>query len=79
MAPRDSRTVADLIDAFGGNTALARIIGTGPTTVSEMKRKRSVHVRHWPVIIKAAEKAGIDWVTPDALMRMHADEAEAVR
>lgn len=75
------RTVSSLIDAFGGTTAFARVISTGPSTAGEMKRSGSIKPRYWPAIIAAARDRGIafDWVTPESLMRMHTQQAETVR
>lgn len=65
-------TVSALIDAFGGVSAFARLIGKGQSTAGEMKRSQSIHVRYWPVIIAAARKRGLAWVTSESLMGMHA-------
>lgn len=66
-----SETVPDLIDAFGGATAFGRVIGTIPSTASEMKRTGAIRVKYWPTIIAAATRRRIDGVSADALMRMH--------
>lgn len=68
------RSVSDLVEAFGGNAALARIIGKEPSTVSEMKRASSISVRYWPMIITAARERGpqLAWITSETLMHMHA-------
>lgn len=74
-----SRTVSDLIEAFGGNVAVARVIGKEPSTVSEMKRAGKINPRYWPVIIAAARTRGPDlnWITSEALMMMHSREDSA--
>jgi hypothetical protein len=48
------QNVGEIIDALGGSTAVARIIGKGPSTVSEMKRRGSVPVEYWPALVAAA-------------------------
>jgi hypothetical protein len=53
------RTVSDIIDGLGGNTAVARIIGKGPSTVSEMKRRGAVPVEYWPALVLAASDADV--------------------
>jgi hypothetical protein len=68
-------TVPELIDAFGGVTAFSRVIGKRPSTASEMKRNRSIHVDYWPRIIEAAAERGIEGVSAEFLMRLHAKEA----
>jgi hypothetical protein len=68
-------SVPELIDAFGGPTAFSRVIGKRPSTASEMKRNRSIHVDYWPRVIEAAAEQGIEGITADFLMRIHATEA----
>lgn len=67
-------TVSDLMSAFGGPTAFARIIGKGASTATEMKRVGAINVRYWPAIIAAARECGsdLDWVSSETLMLMHA-------
>jgi hypothetical protein len=81
MEATSPRTVAELIDALGGASAVARLIGKGQSTVGEMKRSGSIKVRYWPKIIAAARAAGpeLDWVTSEALMLMHAPQREAAQ
>lgn len=78
MQPESRRTVSDLFDAFGGTSAIARIIGKGQSTAGEMKRSGNIGTRYWPAIIAAARERGadFDWVTPEALMLMHAPQAQ---
>ena len=54
------KTVDDIIMKLGGNSAVARILGVGPSTISEMKRRDSIPVEHWPAFIKAAQAIGKD-------------------
>lgn len=48
------QTVRDIIKALGGNTAVGRIIGKGPSTVSEMSRRGRIDVAYWPALVNAA-------------------------
>lgn len=64
-------TVSDLIDKFGGSTKFAAVIGKGPSTASEMKRRQSIPVEYWPAIIRAASAAGIADLTTDEMVRLH--------
>jgi hypothetical protein len=66
------KNVHALFAAFGGTSAVARILNVGTSTASEMKRRGSVPVEHWPALIAAAPAAKIKGVTPEALMAMHA-------
>ena len=65
--------ISDLFEKLGGNTKVGSAIGKGQTTVSEMKRRRSIPVRYWPKIILAAREKGIDISEAD-LLRIHAPD-----
>lgn len=54
------RSVAEIIDRFGGNSKFAAVIGKGPSTASEMRRRKSIPVDYWPKLI--AQSAG--WEQP---------------
>jgi len=69
------RFVPDLIDAFGGPTAFAAVIGKKPSTASEMKRNGSVPPKYWRTIVQAAAERGIDGVTYETLAMMHTPAA----
>jgi hypothetical protein len=69
------QSVPELIDAFGGPTSFSQVIGKRPSTASEMKRNRSIPVDYWPKVIAVAAERGIDGVTAEMLMRIHAGEA----
>jgi hypothetical protein len=68
-------TVPELIDAFGGVTRFSKVIEKRVSTASEMKRNRSISVDYWPRIIEAAAERGIEGVTAEFLMHLHAREA----
>ncbi len=70
-------SVPDIIEAFGGPSAFARVIEKGPSTASEMKRNRSIPVEYWPKVIAAAAERGIGGITPENLMKIHAPSEEA--
>lgn len=70
------QTVADLVDRFGGPAEFARAIGKRPSTASEMKRRRSVPISHWPALIVAAQEKGIA-LDEATLVRIHLAPAEA--
>lgn len=46
-------TVAEIIDAFGGNARFAELIGKQPSTASEMRRRGSIPVTYWPRIVES--------------------------
>lgn len=65
-------SVADVIEALGGPTALATSMGfKHPSTVSEMKRSGSIPGRYWRQIVDIAKAAGVKWITTDVLAEMH--------
>lgn len=72
------RTVSDLISAFGGATEFSRAIGAKPSTASEMKRRGSIPVNWWPLIVEEAARRGIGGVTYESLTYMHAPRSGAV-
>jgi hypothetical protein len=78
MSSNSKRTVADLVEAYGGTTAFGRIIGKGPSTASEMKRVGRIDPKYWTKIVVSARERGpqFDWVTPEALMQMHAPQPQ---
>jgi hypothetical protein len=73
-SPPTFATVSALIDALGGSSTISRATGIGRSAVSEMKRKGSIKVSHWPKLIALAQSAGVAGVTSDTLMRMHQAE-----
>ncbi len=67
-------TVPDLIDALGGPTAFAKVIGLGPdraSTASEMKRSGRISVEYWPAVMAAAKESGLRGVNEAMLVRIH--------
>lgn len=76
MADIDSipKSVPELIDAFGGATRFAEVIGKIPSTASEMKRTGAIRVPYWPAIVAAAAERGIKGVTLESIALMHIDE-----
>lgn len=77
------RTIAELIDAFGGPSEFAKVIEKNPSTASEMKRTGAVRVNYWPLIVAAAAERGLPGVTLESIAQMHlgvaASEPERVR
>jgi hypothetical protein len=65
-------TLADIFAAFGGPAAVARILDVGPSTASEMKRRRSIPPEYWLRLVREAERRGLPDITTDALATIHA-------
>ncbi len=65
-------TLNDLIAALGGPSQLARICGAaGASTGTEMKRRQSIPVTHWPNVIAAAKLLRLRGVDAELLMNLH--------
>ena len=69
-------TVTNLFEQLGGPTKVARILGVGFTTASEMKRRGSIPVKYWPKLVEACRADGVDSVTYERLVSMHAEAAQ---
>jgi hypothetical protein len=63
-------TVDELFARFGGSAAVARAIGKGPSTASEMKRRNSIPVEYWPALIESETGRQIG-LRSDDLMRVN--------
>jgi hypothetical protein len=66
--------ISDVFNIFPTNVRMADALGVGPSTVSEMKRRGSIPVEYWPVLVDAAKSAGRQDLT---LERMAIVSAEA--
>lgn len=71
------RTAADVIDAFGGATSFAAIIGRKPSTASEMKRNGSIPARYWLKVVEAAGEKGLADITLERLAEIAASPPTA--
>jgi hypothetical protein len=67
------KTVSDIFEVFGGNAAVARILGVGASTASEMKRRESIPVEYWPALVAEAKTLGRDDVTLEQFVIVMAD------
>ena len=63
-------TDADVIEKFGGPSAVARRFDCGQSTVSEMKRRGRIPLEYWPRLIHARQgkELGLSY---DLLARLH--------
>jgi hypothetical protein len=57
--------VPELFDRLGGPSEVARILKCGTSTASEMKRRSSIPVRYWPMLIESEKgrEIGLSWET----------------
>jgi len=65
-------TVDDVFVGFGGTSAFAGALGLNLSTASEMRRRSSIPVRYWPKLVDAARERGVDGITNDELVKIHA-------
>lgn len=64
--------VLAIFDAFGGPAAVGRIIGKPVEHTTLMRRRRSIPVAYWPLLIAHAEANQISDVNYAALVAAHA-------
>lgn len=69
-------TIPEIIDTLGGTTEFGRAIGVRQSTASEMKRRQSIPVQHWPKVIEAARIRKIK-LTTDDLVELHLKRGKA--
>jgi predicted fused transcriptional regulator/phosphomethylpyrimidine kinase len=60
-------TVHNIFDTFGGSSAVAKALGVGQSTASEMKRRASIPVKYWPALVEAASEQGLNDITVERL------------
>ena len=61
------KTVSKIFDDLGGNAAVARVLGVGASTASEMKRRESIPVEYWPALVDEARRIGAEGITLESL------------
>lgn len=74
-------TISDIISAMGGPSKMARLLGTNQSTVSEMKRRRSIPPKWWNPILETDEAQAARLTLSDIhriCTRKTAPEGEAV-
>jgi len=63
-------SVNDLFQKLGGPSEVARILGCGTSTASEMKRRSSVPIRYWTTLIQSERGRDLG-LTSDLLVHVH--------
>lgn len=66
------RTVAEIIDAFGGTGGFAAALGISQSHARVMKCRNSIATRHWAALVDAASNRRIGGITFEALARLTA-------
>lgn len=69
-------TIADIFNTLGGTTATAKALEVKLSAASEMKRRGSIPVRYWPLVIEALEGVGSP-VSYEQLVVLHTDRETA--
>lgn len=70
------KSIADIFDVMGGTTSMARILGVGVSTASEIKRRGRIPAEYWRDIIRAAATRGHGDITAALLTDLHARQNE---
>ena len=65
------RSVADVIEALGGNAEIARYMGWQPSRVSEIKRRGQMKAQDFRSFLRMAEDKGVASITADLLIDLH--------
>lgn len=73
------RTVSDIIDAFGGPTAMAVAIGTTQQNVTNMRSRGTIPAGFFKAIAAAARKRGIEGLTLALLAEIAANDWNRVK
>lgn len=68
-------TVNDIFQGLGGTGAVAKGIGVGHSTASEMRRRNSIPVKYWPDLVEYAQSVGNQQIDNDLLVRIHVEAA----
>jgi hypothetical protein len=70
------KTIADIFEIMGGTTSMARILGVGVSTASEIKRRGRIPAEYWQDIIRTAAMRGHVDITAELLTDLHARQKE---
>ena len=65
------RSVADVIEALGGNSEVARYMNWQPSRVSEIKRRGQMKLQDVRSFLRMAEDKGVEAITADLLIDLH--------
>lgn len=65
-------SISNIFSALGGTAAVARALGVGPSTASEMKRRGRIPAEYWRDLLRTARAAGHSDITADLLVELHA-------
>ena len=57
--------VSNFIDALGGTTRAASLLGAAPSAISNWRARNQIPARYWKASVEAASDLGISGVTLD--------------
>lgn len=72
-------SISDVFAALGGNSSVARLLGVGASTTSEMKRRGRIPAEYWCDLVAAAQRQERPEITLEVLAKLHAREPAANR
>lgn len=67
------QTLDDVFSAFGGPSKVGQAVGVSTEHAASMRRRRSIPVKYWPSLVRAARDLELDWITFEALTSLHAE------
>jgi hypothetical protein len=67
--------MSDVFGLFASNIELAGILSVGQSTVSEMKRRKSIPPQYWPPIVAAVAEKGRSDLTLEKFVQLAARRA----
>lgn len=68
-------SMVDVFDLFASNIELAGVLKVGPSTVSEMKRRKSIPPQYWVAISSAVKDKGRSDLTLEKFVELAARRA----
>lgn len=73
----EHKPINEMSDVFGlfKNTELADELNVGPSTVSEMKRRKNIPPQYWPKLIPAAQAKGRTDITLEKMVELASKRA----
>lgn len=62
--------MSDVFGFFATNSEMAKVLEVGPSTVSEMKRRRNIPAQYWPPLIDAVRQKGREDLTLERFVQL---------
>jgi len=78
MKTSQKMLIADVFAALGGTASVARALGVGASTASEMKRRGRIPAEYWRDLLRMARATGHPDITADLLVELHAREPTGI-